>query len=182
MSQTPPQAQEVVAFWTEAGRERWFRKDAAFDAQFRQRFCDLHEAAARGECAGWGATAEGSLALLLLLDQFPRNCFRGSPRSFWTDPLARTIAAQAVARGHDRRVAPDLRNFFYLPFTHSEWMPDQQRCVELARDIGGESERYARMHLEIIERFGRFPHRNPVLGRHTTAEERAFLDGGGFAG
>lgn len=182
MSQTPQQALDVVAFWKEAGPERWFKKDAAFDDEFRSRFLDLHEAAARGELSSWSATPEGSLALLLLLDQFPRNCFRGSPRAFWTDPLARAIASKAVQRGHDLAVDPALRNFFYLPFTHSEWLPDQERCVALACVIGGEAERYARMHHDLIERFGRFPHRNPVVGRHTTPEEQAYLDGGGFAG
>ncbi len=103
MSQTPAQAHDVLAFWTEAGPEKWFKKDTAFDTQFRDRFLALHEAAARGECSGWASTADGSLALLLLLDQFPRNCFRGSPRSFWTDPLARTVAAAAVARGSTSR-------------------------------------------------------------------------------
>src|SRR4051812_17515949 len=121
MSHPPQQALEVLAFWREAGPERWFKKDTAFDDAFRERFLELHEAAARGELSGWRASADGSLALLILLDQFPRNCFRGSPRAFWTDPLARTIAAAAVARGHDRHVDPALRNFFCLPFTHSEW-------------------------------------------------------------
>lgn len=182
MSRTPQHALEVLAFWTDAGREKWFRKDAAFDSQFRDRFLDLHEVAARGELSGWASTADGSLTLLVLLDQFPRNCFRGSPRAFWTDPLARTVAAAAVARGHDRMVDPSLRNFFYLPFTHSEWLPDQQRCIELARQLGGEPERYAHMHFDVIARFGRFPHRNPVLGRQTTPQEQEYLDRGGFAG
>lgn len=182
MSQPSPQPQEVLAFWKEAGPERWFKKDAAFDDRFRERFLDLHEAAARGDLRSWTATADGSLALLILLDQFPRNCFRGSPRAFWTDPLARSIASTAIARGHDRQVEPALRNFFYLPFEHSEWLPDQERCVELAGAIGGETERYARMHHDIIRRFGRFPHRNPVVGRHSTPEEQAYLDSGGFAG
>jgi uncharacterized protein (DUF924 family) len=182
MHPTSLQAGEVVAFWTEAGPSRWFKKDGAFDAQFRERFHALHETAARGDCAGWAATPDGNLALLILLDQFPRNCFRGSPRAYWTDPLARTVAAKAIARGHDRQVAPELRNFFYLPYMHSEWLPDQQRALDLCRALGSEPHRYAQLHYDAIAQFGRFPHRNADLGRHTTPEEQHYLDNGGFKG
>ncbi|WBY01916.1 DUF924 family protein [Ramlibacter tataouinensis] len=172
---------EVVRFWAEAGPERWFRKDEAFDRDFRERFLPSHEAAAHGRLAVWGTSAEGSLALLVLLDQFPRNAFRGSARMYATDALARTIAHQAVAAGHDRQVAdPGLRNFFYLPYMHSEWLPDQLRAVALAR--GTPSEPHACEHHEIVERFGRFPHRNALLGRPSTRAELDFLAGGGFAG
>ncbi len=175
--------EEVVAFWRAAGRQQWFRKDEAFDAAFRQRFLAAHEAAARGELAAWSRQPEGSLALLVLLDQFPRNAFRGSARTYATDALARNVAHHALAEGHDQAVAdPDLRNFFYLPFMHSEWLPDQARALHLCRLLGTDAERHAGIHHGIIERFGRFPHRNALLGRRTTAQEQAFLDEGGFAG
>lgn len=174
---------EVLRFWTEAGPKRWFRKDAAFDADFRARFLPSHEAAARGELAPWTATSDSCLALLVLLDQFPRNAFRDSARAWSTDALARVVARQAIARGFDRQAANDaLRNFFYLPFMHSEWLPDQERALDLTRDLAGDEPRYAHVHHDIVRRFGRFPHRNALLGRRTTRDEQAFLDAGGFAG
>jgi uncharacterized protein (DUF924 family) len=176
-------AADVLAFWTSAGRQRWYRKDDAFDAEFRARFLPAHETAARGALAHWADGAEGALALLVLLDQFPRNAFRGSPRTFATDALARNVADAALARGFDHTQAdPDLRNFFYLPFMHSEWLPDQDRALHLCQQLGTDAVRHARIHRDIVERFGRFPHRNALLGRFTTAEERAFLEGGGFGG
>jgi uncharacterized protein (DUF924 family) len=175
-------AADVVAFWREAGPARWFRKDAAFDAEFRTRFMAAHEAARRGELDTWANDAQGALALLILLDQFPRNAFRGTPRMFESDARAREVARQAVQAGLDAQVEPDLRNFFYLPFMHSEQLADQDVGVALAAKLGGEALRYAKLHRDIIERFGRFPHRNPVLGRSTTPEEQRFLDGGGFGG
>jgi uncharacterized protein (DUF924 family) len=183
--QTPPiaTAHEVVRFWTEAGPDRWYRKDDAFDRDFRDRYLATHEAAARGELGAWARDADGALALLVLLDQFPRNAFRGSARTYATDALARLVAHQAARRGLHRQCADaDLRQFFHLPFTHSEWLPDQERAVEMARELGGESERWARHHHGVVQRFGRFPHRNALLGRRTTAEEQAFLDQGGFTG
>lgn len=174
---------EVLRFWTEAGPKRWFRKDTTFDTDFRARFLPSHEAAARGTLASWTQASDSCLALLVLLDQFPRNAFRDSARAWSTDALARVVAQQALARGFDRQVATDaLRNFFYLPFMHSEWLPDQQRALDLTRDFAGEEPRFAQVHHDIVRRFGRFPHRNALLGRRTTHEEQAFLDGGGFAG
>ncbi|MGE4241436.1 DUF924 family protein [Ramlibacter sp.] len=173
---------DVVTFWRDAGPERWFRKDAEFDDAFRSRFLPEHEAAAAGELDSWNATAEGALALCLLLDQFPRNCFRGTPRMFSTDRKARAIADAAVRAGFDMQAEEKLRNFFYLPFMHSESPTDQDRCVQLTEPLGGESHRYAQHHRDIVRRFGRFPHRNAVLGRESTAEELAFLAEGGFAG
>ncbi len=177
-------AAEVLAFWTAAGPSRWFRKDPAFDAEVVARLLPLHEAAARGVLGeAWLRSADGALALVLLLDQVPRNAFRGSPRAFATDALARVAADRAIARGLDTaQPDPGLRNFFYVPFMHSEWLPDQQRALRLCQQLPGEAQRHARIHLEIVERFGRFPHRNALLGRRTTAEEQAFLDAGGFAG
>jgi uncharacterized protein (DUF924 family) len=172
----------VLAFWREAGPSRWFRKDAAFDAEFRTRFLQAHEAATRGELDSWAADAQGALALLILLDQFPRNAFRGTARMYASDAKARAIARSAIAIRFDLSVEPDLRNFFYLPLMHSEDLADQQQAVALARAIGGEALRFALMHRDIIERFGRFPHRNEMLGRASTPEEQKFLADGGFAG
>jgi uncharacterized protein (DUF924 family) len=173
---------DVVAFWREAGPARWFCKDAAFDDEFRARFLVAHEAATGGKLDGWAQHAQGALGLLILLDQFPRNAFRGTPRMFESDGKAREIARRAVAAGLDAQVEADLRNFCYLPFMHSEQLADQDLGVALARKLGDETLRHAVMHRDIIERFGRFPHRNAVLGRTTTPEEQRFLDDGGFGG
>ena len=178
-------AASIIAFWREAGPDRWYAKDDAFDAQIRGRFEAAHHAPARGEYAAWSADWEGALALLILLDQFPRNLYRHSGHAFATDPLARTVAAAALDAGHDQAAPLELRTFFYLPFEHSELIADQDRCVALCEALeaaGGPPAQWARMHRDIIVRFGRFPHRNAALGRSTTAEEQAFLDEGGFAG
>jgi len=176
-------AAEIVAFWREAGPKRWFEKDDAFDAEIRQRFLAAHEAAAAGKLTDWEQNAQGALALLILLDQFPRNMFRGDARAFDADPLARSIAAGALVRGFDAQVAPEMRGFFYLPFEHSELMADQERSVAFYTAAGdADGLKWAEQHADIIRRFGRFPHRNAVLGRITTPDEQAFLDGGGFAG
>jgi uncharacterized protein (DUF924 family) len=177
---------EVVAFWREAGAERWFARSDEFDDAIRSRFEAAHHAAARGELDAWAALPHGALALLLL-DQFPRNLYRGSAHSYATDGKARAIAHAAVAAGHDVAVEPALQVFFYMPFEHSEALDDQRRAVAL---IGALCERlgdpapmhWAVLHHDIVQRFGRFPHRNAALGRTTTEEERAFLDGGGFSG
>ena len=179
---THPCAREVADFWRAAGPERWFRKDETFDAEFRARFLAAHEAAAAGALDGWSDSAEGSLALLVLLDQFPRNAFRGTGHMYATDPLARQAAARLLEHGFDAQVEPALRLFCYLPFAHSEDMADQQRSLALNRALSAESGEHAEGHLDIIRRFGRFPHRNRLLGRTTTPEEQAFLDSGGFAG
>ncbi|HEV2366156.1 MAG TPA: DUF924 family protein [Caulobacteraceae bacterium] len=182
MTVTP---QEILGFWRAAGPKKWFAKNDAFDAAIRQEFAATHQAAACGELDAWRSSAEGALALVLLTDQFPRNLFRGSAHAFATDPLARAVARDAVAAGFDRQVPKSLRNFFYLPFQHSEDRTDQARALALAEALErdtGESPKWARLHADIIERFGRFPHRNRVLGRVTTPAEQAFLDDGGFAG
>jgi uncharacterized protein (DUF924 family) len=173
---------DVVTFWREAGPKRWFRKDESFDADFRSRFLHCHEAAVRGELDSWAGDAESALALLILLDQFPRNAFRGTARMFESDAKARDIAVGAIAAGYDNAIEPDLRNFLYLPFMHSENLADQDRAVALTRRLGDDPLRYALLHRDIVARFGRFPHRNAVLGRATTPEEQRFLDDGGFAG
>ncbi|HEX2215518.1 MAG TPA: DUF924 family protein [Xanthobacteraceae bacterium] len=175
--------QDIIAFWQAAGQKKWFEKDADFDEEIRTRFLDMHEAAARGDLDTWSGTPEGALALLILLDQFPRNLFRGEARAYATDAKARERARAALARGFEQKVPQELRTFFYLPFMHSENLADQERCVELYRALGDDySLKYAEDHADIIRRFGRFPHRNAILGRETTAEEQAFLDAGGFAG
>lgn len=173
---------DVVAFWRRAGPERWFRKDDAFDAEFRERFLAAHDAAAAGALQEWTALAEGALALVLLLDQFPRNAFRGTARVYATDAQARQVADAAIAAGHDRQVDDALRQFFYLPFMHSEDLQDLERCVALNTPLGGESLRWARHHRDVVAKFGRFPHRNAVLGRASTPQEEAFLAEGGFSG
>lgn len=182
MADLDPQALSVTKFWRDAGEDAWFEKNDGFDADFRNRFLELHYAAARRECDGWNAYAEGSLALMILLDQFPRNCFRGTGHMYATDLLARYFAEKAIAAGQDLELDELVRVFLYLPFEHSESLKDQHRSVELTAAKAPEYLKYADEHLEIIQRFGRFPHRNRMLGRETTAEERAFLDGGGFSG
>ncbi|MBZ9794538.1 DUF924 family protein [Mesorhizobium sp. ES1-4] len=175
-------ALSVTKFWRDAGEDAWFEKNDAFDADFRDRFLDLHYGAARRECDDWSGHAEGSLALMILLDQFPRNCFRGTGHMFATDPLARHFALKAIDAGHDVALEPEVRVFLYLPFEHSENPADQDRSVELHTARAESNLKYALEHRDIIRRFGRFPHRNRMLGRETTAEEKAFLDDGGFSG
>ena len=182
MVELDPRAAEVVTFWREAGEEAWFRKDAEFDASFHDRFRDLHFAAARRELDGWIDHPEGALALMILLDQFPRNCFRGTGHMFATDPLARYFARKALAAGHVEAVEMPLRFFFLLPFEHSENLADQHFSVEQTALHAEEYVKYALEHRDIIQRFGHFPHRNRVLGRETTPDEQAFLDAGGFSG
>jgi uncharacterized protein (DUF924 family) len=173
---------DVLAFWRDAGASQWFRKDEAFDRAFRDRFLAAHEAALRGELDGWAEHPDGALALVILLDQFPRNAFRGTARAFDSDPKALAVARSAVQSAFDAQVDVPLRLFFYLPFAHSEQLADQDRSVELTRAIGDEPSRSAVVHRDIIEKFGRFPHRNAILGRTSTPDEQRFLDDGGFAG
>ena len=174
---------DVIGFWRQAGPEKWFKKVAAFDEAIRLKFEPTHHRAARGEYDGWAETAEGALALLILLDQFPRNLFRAEAHQFATDPKARKIARAAIERGFDREVEPILRNFFYLPFEHSEDPADQDYAVALCAESGvADDLKWAVLHRDIIARFGRFPHRNACLGRETTPEEQEFLDEGGFSG
>ncbi len=175
-------SKELLAFWRDAGMGKWFAGGVAFDEECRARWQDAHFAAARREHDGWMETADGALALVLLLDQIPRNIFRGSGHAFATDPLALHFATRAIGAGFDAQVEPALRFFFYLPFEHSEAMADQQRAVELftalddANLLG-----YAVAHREVIAQFGRFPHRNAALGRTSTPDEQAWLEaGGGF--
>jgi len=174
---------EVLAFWRAAGRDKWFEKDEAFDGEIRLRFLATYEAAAAGRLVAWEDDPEGALALTIVLDQFPRNMFRGDARTYAADPLARAVADRAIGRAFDQRFPPFERRFFYLPYEHSENLADQERSVALCRAAGDEEGvKYAEIHADIIRRFGRFPHRNRVLGRTNTPAEQAFLDAGGFGG
>lgn len=174
---------DVTGYWRQAGPGKWFTKDEAFDAAIRARFLDTHLAAAAGELSDWEATPEGSYALLILLDQFPRNLFRGSAQAFATDAQALGIAERAIARGFDQDFDVIERRFLYMPYMHAEDLDHQERCIHLcAASDDAEGVKFAEIHRDIIRDFGRFPHRNPVLGRATTPAERAFLDEGGFSG
>jgi len=172
----------VLSFWREAGYDKWFEKDDAFDAAIREKFLSTYEAGAAGQLSSWEATADGALALCIVLDQFPRNLFRGDARTYAADPLARQVANRALKRGYDQDVPDELRGFFFLPFMHSEDPGDQDRCVQLYREAESADLKYAEQHRDIIRRFGRFPHRNAILGRASTPEEQQYLDQGGFKG
>jgi uncharacterized protein (DUF924 family) len=174
---------QILAFWRAAGPDKWFEADDVFDAEIRARFVATCDAAARGALDHWQESADGTLALLVLLDQFPRNLFRGEARAYATDTRARAVADQAIVRGIDREFPLAERQFFYLPFMHSEDLADQERCIALYRDSADTCGiQHAEIHADIIRRFGRFPHRNRALGRVTTPEEQTFLHGGGFGG
>lgn len=180
---------EVLEFWIgTVGPEGWYLADPAVDRIIAARFAGLVEQAIAGALqapeADWSATAEGSLALLILLDQFPRNLYRDDPRAFAGDDRAREAATRAIDRGFDLATREPERQFFYLPFEHSEALEDQDRAVALcAERLRSEPKAllHAEKHRELIHRFGRFPHRNALLGRTNSAEEQAHLDGGGYA-
>ena len=168
-------AQDVHRFWFGSERKAWFEKNPAFDDEIRRRFLSLYEHGAAGKLASWQQAPADCLALVILLDQFPRNMFRGSARAFAADALALEAARHALAMRFDQRLSIDERTFLYLPFEHSESLADQQQACELMQPLGGEVYDYAVRHKAIIERFGRFPHRNAALGRASTPEEIAFL-------
>jgi uncharacterized protein (DUF924 family) len=176
-------ASTVLKFWWEAGPAAWFTADPAFDARVREALGALHEQAAAGALDGWAETPHGALALLILLDQVPRNIHRGTAGAFATDAKARAVAHAALAAGHPDAFPPLARTFFYLPFEHSEDMADQSLSVDLFRALGDrETYFYALLHMDAIRRFGRFPHRNAILGRQSTPEEEVYLATGGFRG
>ncbi len=177
----PQEALTLLDFWWEAGPSAWYSGVASFDAACEQ-FRDLHKRAARGELDGWEATTVTTLALLLLLDQLPRNLHRGSARAFATDAKALAVAQRALARGCDKAYPMPARGFFYLPFMHSEDLAMQERSLDLYRAAGvQDTYYYALIHFDAVRRFGRFPHRNDVLGRETTEAEKAYLASGGFS-
>ena len=171
----------ILAFWRDVGSDRWYKRDDAFDAEVRRRYLELWQKASAGELSAWESSDDGALALSIVLDQFPRNMFRGTAEAFSSDAKALAVADRAIARGVDARINPNLLEFLYMPFMHSEAMADQLRCIELFQG-SPDNLKYAEEHAEIIRRFGRFPHRNRVLGRATTAEEQAYLEAGGFSG
>jgi uncharacterized protein (DUF924 family) len=185
----PDRAKALLDFWfgpegdpnREQHREIWFKATEDFDAVLRREFLADYEAGAAGALQSWETSAEGALALVLLLDQVPRNIFRGTPRAYATDPAARAAADRALKGGFDQRVPPAWRIFFYMPFHHSEDIADQRRSAALINglprnpDRRGSLRRYGRPYLDVIERFGRFPHRNEILGRESTPAEIAFL-------
>ena len=178
---------DVVTFWREAGSEKWFTKDAAFDRAIADRFGELHAKAAAGHLADWASTPEGALALVLLLDQFSRNLYRNDARAYAQDEMARSCAGEAIQRGDDLGFIPVQRQFLYMPFEHSEALADQDYAVELMGSLENFEETaglgaWAEKHRDIIRRFGRFPHRNALLGRESTPDEAEFLKrpGAGF--
>lgn len=174
---------DIVGFWREAGPDAWFKKDAAFDTAIATRFLHTYAAAARGGLSAWENTIEGALALVIALDQFPRNMFRGSPRAFATDALAHAIAERAIAKGFDLATPVPPRLFFYLPGEHAEDLAAQEAAVARIAAMGdAEYTKYAIVHRDLVARFGRFPHRNVILGRASTPDEIAYLAGDGFKG
>jgi uncharacterized protein (DUF924 family) len=186
MQAADPRAQSILTFWFgQGGRDkRWFEKSSAFDDEVRRRFLAVHEEAARGALEDWQKRPGDCLALIVALDQFPRNMFRGSARAFATDALALHAARHALAAGYDRALPPLERMFVYLPFEHAESLAEQERACEFTKPLEafpetGDVYRYAVAHRDIIARFGRFPHRNAILGRESTAEEIDFLKGPG---
>lgn len=180
---TDGRALDVLDFWWTAGPQKWFVRDSAFDAEIAARFARLHGEAAAGKLEDWTSSPSGTLALILVLDQFSRNLFRDDPRAFAEDDAALALARSALDKGFDRAFPLLAKSFFYMPFMHAEDIDVQQRGVDLFRTSGDkDGEYYALVHLDVIRRFGRFPHRNAVLGRETTREEADFLDSGGFKG
>ena len=182
------QVQEILEFWfgkpddLDYGKSRkvWFIKNPEFDREVRSRFLPVYQQAVAGELDDWKASPQGCLALIILLDQFPRNMFRGQPQAFATDPQALAYAKHAVTNSFDRELLPIQRQFIYLPFEHSENLTHQHQCLELFSTLKDYPEcvdgiDYAHRHFKVIERFGRFPHRNEILGRKSTPEEAEFL-------
>ena len=182
MAHSLSSAIDVLDFWWDAGPSKWFAKNDKFDLQCTTRFEHLIEAGRKGELDHWAETPAGMLALIIVLDQFSRNVFRGSAEAFQSDAKALELAKQAIAKGFDKAFPKDARSFFYLPFEHAEDMAAQETSVDLFRVLGNqEAYLYALIHLDVIRRFGRFPHRNKVLGRASTLAEEDFLANGGFS-
>lgn len=182
MAQIMPSPYDVLEFWWQAGPAKWFAQSDAFDEDIRGRFLALIELAREGGLEDWRTSPHGCLALILLLDQFPRNVYRNDPAAFSGDERALALARFAVEQGYDRAFPKDAKVFFYLPFEHAEDMAAQQLSVDLCRRLGDQNfYHYALIHMDVIRRFGRFPHRNSVLGRQSTSEELAYLADGGFS-
>ena len=176
-------AAAIVDFWRLAGPARWFTRDAAFDGALAVRFSEALRLARLGAYDHWGETAEGAVGLVILLDQFSRNIHRGSPLAFAADARALALAKASVGKGYHQRLPAPLAQWLIMPFEHAEDLDAQQRCIALFETMGlHDMVHYAKVHMDIIARFGRFPHRNAVLGRSSRPEELAFLKAGGFAG
>lgn len=175
-------ATDVLIFWEEAGPQAWYKQDNAFDQAIRDQFGDAWRAAHDGTLADWAVDARGALGLVILLDQFPRNMFRNDPRAFATDAAALGVSDKMLAQGWDLEIAGLMRQFVYMPFMHSEDIAHQDTCIDLlSTRMDDESNAiHARVHREIIARFGRFPYRNGPLERAMTADEQAFVDDGGY--
>jgi uncharacterized protein (DUF924 family) len=172
--------QEILDFWFGGDRKAWFEKNPAFDEEIRCRFLSVYEQALEEKLETWKQAPGSCLARVILLDQFPRNMFRGSAKAFAADSLARDAARVILGNGWDKAMTPDERMFAYLPFEHSESLADQERCLALMQEIAvfpetADLPKWAEAHLGIIRRFGRFPHRNEALGRASTPEEVEFL-------
>jgi len=178
-----PTPVDVLDFWFSAGPNKWFSRDDTFDAAIRDRFLILHGKAATGAIDDWSKSADGALALIVVLDQFSRNLYRNSPRAFATDEKALDLSQNLIAKRQDTEFPINVRLWVYMPFQHSENLEIQDRSIELFSSIDDpENLRFARIHRDIIEKFDRFPHRNRVLGRASSAEELKFLADGGFSG
>ncbi|WP_108880623.1 DUF924 family protein [Anderseniella sp. Alg231-50] len=174
---------DVIDFWLALPEEAYFVADAGFDDRLREKFGAAHDRAVSGELDQWEDTRDGRLALILLLDQMSRNMLRGTAAMFAADAKALALAAKAIAAGDDRDCEVSVKRWYYMPLMHSEALADQERCVELCGQPGLEKTLpFAITHRDIINQFGRFPHRNAMLGRDTSSEEQAFLDAGGFSG
>lgn len=178
------QIAQVITFWRdEVGPAGWYNSTPALDETIRSRFHGLWQQARAGQLESWSETAEGALALLIVIDQFPRNMFRDQPESFVTDHMAQSEAQAAISRGYDMVTPVPMRQFFYLPLMHAEDIVLQRRAIRMFEDrMPGDNIRHARAHAAIIARFGRFPWRNAALGRETTPAEQEFMANGGYAG
>ena len=168
---------EIISFWLDAGKDKWFGQDEQFDALIRENFLTLWRAALSGRLKHWLESDEGILALTIILDQFPRYMFRDDPRAYCSDNDARKIAQLALEKQTDQRIAPELRGFLYMPFEHSEKIADQEKSIELFTALKNETLlQSAEIHCDIIRQFGRFPQRNKIVGRKTSPDEQIFLD------
>ena len=181
-----PQSEEIdpsaiIHFWQQAGPEKWFVSDPEFDQEIKARFSHLPDQALAGQYDHWSEQASECLGLVLILDQFPRNIFRGSPEAFAYDDKAKQVATKIIDQGFDQTYQLPLKRFLYLPFMHSEKLKDQLYSIELCEKANDpDGVKFGQIHLDVIKKFNRFPHRNKVLGRQSTAEEIQFLEQGGF--
>lgn len=172
-----PDHEEVLEFWfSDAVKPKWFQSTPDFDRILTERYAQLWESACSGRLAAWSETPRPALALVIVLDQFPLNMFRGKPESFKTEAASREIARQAIANGFHEQLSGEQKAFLYMPFMHSEDLDDQDYAIQLFEEAGlHDNVKWARHHRDIVQKFGRFPHRNRILGRESTREERAYL-------